>query len=48
MSIEKKLRVVRSSYYFKAFAHTEEVRALEAGDSILCCPWVTDDEVENL
>ena len=29
----------------KVYAHTEEVRALEAGDSILCCPWVTDDEV---
>jgi len=26
-------------------AHTSEVEALESGNSILCCPWLTDDEV---
>ena len=34
--------------YFQVFAHTLEVAALEDGDSIRCCPWVTDDEVGYL
>jgi len=53
---EKPLNVVITHMHFdhsggghqfkEVYAHTEEVRALEAGDSILCCPWVTDDEVQ--
>ena len=37
-----------SIYFSQVAGHTSEVAALQSGNSLLCCSWLTDDEVVGL